>query len=168
MVSRLVGYKRIDIIIDAFNKLGWSLIVIGDGMAGEDLEKKAAKNVKFINRYLTEDELVGYYRNCAALIIAADEDFGLTAVEALSSGKPVIAYRDSGIAESVTDGVTGILFSQQSAESLIEALKKFETLNFNSKEIHESAEKFSEKRFQTDIKGTVDKLYKDYNSYLIR
>lgn len=167
-VSRLVGYKRMDVIIDAFNRLGWPLTVIGDGMAREHLKKEARGNITFIHDYLTEDKLVGYYRNCAALVIAADEDFGLTAVEALASGKPVIAFGDSGVKEVVSEGKTGILFSEQSPESLVEALNKFKNMNFDEKLARSTAEKFSKKRFQKEMKDMVYGLHSVYNRDLRR
>lgn len=167
-VSRLVGYKRIDIIIHAFNKLGWPLTIIGDGMARENLKKEARENITFIHDYLTDDKLVGYYQNCRSIVIAADEDFGLTAVEALACGKPVIAFGDSGVKEVVTDGKTGILFSEQSPESLIEALKRFKNMHFDEKLARSTAEKFGKKRFQKEMKDMVYGLERVYNRDLRR
>ncbi len=161
-VSRLVGYKRVDIVIEAFNKLGWPLVIIGDGLQKNELKAKAGSNVTFIDHHLTESELVDYYRNCRAFVYAGDEDFGIVAVEAAACGKPVIAYRESGIAEFVKDGVTGILFSEQTASSLEAAVKKLTHSSFDPDVCRSQAERFSKKRFMKEMKETVGRLYKTH------
>lgn len=165
VVSRLVGYKRVDLIIDAFNKLNWPLIIIGDGLARKELQSRAGKNIQFITDNLTESELVSYYEKCRAIVIAAEEDFGLTSVEALASGIPVIAYKQSGASEAVTDGKTGILFARQNRESLIAALRKFDKMQFDQEFCRSNALRFDQKCFEREIKETVQKLYNEYNAY---
>lgn len=159
-VSRLVGYKRVDLVIDAFNELGWPLIVIGDGWERRRLEKKAKRNIRFITRHLTDDELVDYYQNCRAFVFAGDEDFGLVAVEAQSCGKPVIAYKESGIEEIVVDGKTGALFGEQTSSSCIEALKRHEPEWYDRKLCEKNAKKFSVERFQKEMQFTVESIIK--------
>lgn len=156
VVSRLVGYKRLDIIIQAFNELGWPLKIIGSGLALRELRQLGKKNIRFVTNYLTETELVRYYQNCRALIIAADEDFGLTAVEAQACGIPVVSYALSGVAEIVIDGKTGVIFPEQSKVSLVQALQNFVKIKFNPKEIRKNALRFEQKIFETEMKKAVD------------
>lgn len=158
VVSRLVGYKRVDIIIDAFNELGLPLIIAGNGLALPELKKRARKNINFVTRHLTETELVRYYQNCRAVVTAADEDFGLTAAEAEACGAPVISFVDSGVAETVIDGKTGILFDEQSESSLINAVRKAVNINFDKKYISKNAGRFDSKRFENEMRQTVKRL----------
>ena len=159
-VSRLVGYKRIDVIIDAFNALGYPLVVIGNGMDKKILLGKAKKNITFVDHYLTDSELVRYYEQCRAFVFAADEDFGIAAVEAQMCGKPVIAYRHSGLAETVLANKTGVLYDWQSAPSLVEAIKTFEKISFNPDIIRSHAQQFNEDIFATHIKQFVQRKLK--------
>ena len=100
IVSRLFPHKNIDVAIDAFNKLGYELIIIGDGPAKNDLKTMAGKNIKILG-YKKDSEVVDYYRNCKAFIMPQEEDFGLTPLEAMSFGKPVLALRKGGALETV-------------------------------------------------------------------
>lgn len=162
VVSRLVSYKRVDLVVDAFNELGWPLVIIGDGLARNQLIKQANKNITFIARHLTDSELSSYYGDCRALVMVQDEDFGITAVEALLHGKPVITFVDSGVVEVIEDGKTGLFFSQQSKDSLVSALKLFVKKKFDPSLCKASAMDFSKKRFKNEMKETVEKLYKNY------
>jgi glycosyltransferase involved in cell wall biosynthesis len=121
-VSRFVGYKRLDLVIDVFNLLGWKLVIIGSGRDENILKSKAKSNIHFISNYLTDTELVDYYIKCRAFIFAGVEDFGLVAIEAQACGKPVFTFRESGMAETIIEGVTGELFDVQSVESIKEVL----------------------------------------------
>ena len=160
VVSRLVQYKRIDIIVEAFNALGWKLVIIGDGTERQKLQRMAQPNIQFITRHLTDAELVGYYQSCRALVVAADEDFGIAAVEAQAAGVPVIAFRASGIAEIVRHGSTGILYDMQTSGALASALEKFAEMRISSQTCRDNAERFSQVKFINHIKETVEMLYK--------
>jgi len=162
VVSRLVGYKRVDLVINAFNELGWPLVVIGEGWQKDELQSLAHRNIKFLGGYLTDGELVRYYQNCSALVHAADEDFGLAAVEAQACGRPVIAFRDSGIAEVVQEGKTGIFFAKQTKEALSIALTAFAGKRFNPEDCRKNALRFSQTRFRTDFSLAVAELYRKY------
>ncbi len=164
VVARLVGYKRVDIVIDAFNKLGWPLIIIGDGLARESLQTRAKANIQFFTHYLTDSELGRYYGSCRALICAQDEDFGIAAVEAQSYGKPVITFGGSGVAESVEDGKTGLFFDKQTSTSLIQALERFDRMHFDAEVCKGNAQKFDKSIFQKQMKSTVEKLLMEYRN----
>lgn len=147
-VSRLVSYKRLDVIIRAFNILGLPLVIIGTGRQKKELMKLSRPNIQFIDRHLTDSELVRYYEGCRAFVFAADEDFGLAAAEAQSMGIPVISYRYSGISEIVKDGVSGVLFDSQTPESLIQAVKKFSIKTWKSDLCRNQAQNVSEYKFR--------------------
>jgi glycosyltransferase involved in cell wall biosynthesis len=160
-VSRLVPYKRIDIIIDACNTLGLPLVIVGDGNERERLRRMAKKNITF-KHVISDDELVKLYRGCKAYISAAKEDFGISAVEAQAAGKPVISYKKSGIAEIIIEGKTGMLFNEQTSMSLIKTLKIFDGECYDSVLCKTNAERFSKLRFIRTMKDTVDQLYNTY------
>ncbi len=159
VVSRLVGYKRLDIIVEAFNLLGLPLVIIGDGRQKKELRNKAAPTIRFIDRYLTDTELAHYYQNCRAFIHVADEDFGISMVEAQASGKPVIAYRGSGAAEIVVVGKTGILFERQTVKALKEAVVASMRRKFDPSECRKNALRFDIKIFQKEMSASVQRLY---------
>lgn len=157
-VSRLVSYKRIDVLIEAFNRLGLPLVIIGDGHQKHELMRMAKSHIRFVDRHLTDSELVRYYEGCRAFVYAADEDFGLAVAEAQAMGIPVIAYRDSGVAEIVKDGVTGVLFSKQSPESLATAVGTFERMTFSPRACRGQVERMSEQVFMRRMKSLVERL----------
>lgn len=157
-VSRLVTYKRVDILIHAFNRLGLPLVIIGDGRQKEALKKIANGNITFIDRHLTDSDLVRYYEECRAFVFAADEDFGLVAAEAQSCGTPVIAYKESGVAEIVKDNVSGVLFGEQSVESIIEAVQRFQTMHFSDEACRAQVTNLSDEHFEQSMKRIVQKL----------
>lgn len=162
VVSRLVGHKRVDVIIEAFNELGWPLVIIGDGLQKEELKHIARNNIQFIDRYLTEAELSSYYESCRALIHAADEDFGIVAVEALAAGKPVVTFAESGVAEIVEHGKTGVLFDEQSKRAIISALRIFDSTRIDPEVCRARALQFTKERFFKEFKDRVSTLYQQY------
>lgn len=162
VVSRLIGYKRVDLVIDAFNILGLPLKVIGDGRASGELKRRANRNIEFIRSHLTDEELVGYYQSCRALVFAGQEDFGLVAVEAQACGKPVISYRNSGMAEIILEGITGLLFREQNAPALIKTVQRFMKSDFDSGRCRENAKRFDTHRFRDQMKNFVSRKLRDY------
>jgi len=160
-VSRLVSYKRVDVLIRAFNRLRLPRVVIGNGHLKRELMRLSGDSVTVIDRHLTDEELVGYYSRCRAFVFAADEDFGLSAAEAQACGKPVIAYRQSGISEFVVDGKTGILFDRQTPESVIAAVKRFTKKQFSVSVCRAQAERMSEQMFSATMKRIVSELVKN-------
>jgi len=166
VVSRLVPYKRVDIVVAACTRLGKSLIVIGTGPDKRRLQRMAGPTVEFIDCYLTDKALVEYYLNCRAFLYAGDEDFGIVAAEAQSVGKPVIAYAKSGIAEIVEDGKTGILFTLQTEKDLERAMMRFESMKIQSSVCRKNAVRFDKKFFGKRIKEFVEKEYRGFKTIL--
>lgn len=158
IVSRLSDHKRIDLAIEAFNELGWKLKVIGTGPERENLERLAQKNIEFLG-YVSDEEVVHYLAGCKAFIYPQEEDFGITALEAQAVGRPVIAYRGGGVLETVIEGETGVFFDAQTKDSLIHALKEFETNSFDSQKIRNQVRKFSREQFKQTLKEFVDTKY---------
>jgi len=155
IVSRLVPYKRIDIAIEAFNRLGLPLLVVGEGRDRKSLEEIAGPKINFVGR-ASGKELKGYYSCCRAFILSGEEDFGMTSLEAQASGRPVVAYGAGGALETVVKGVTGTFFHEQTPEALIKAVKNFDRLEFDSKKIRKHAEKFDVDVFERTIKNFVE------------
>ena len=154
IVSRLVPYKRIDIAIRAFNKLKLPLKIVGSGSEDKKLRSIANSNIEFLG-YLTERELVRYYKDCRALIFPGIEDFGLTALEAQSFGKPVIAFRGGGALETIIEGKTGEFFYPQNEEALIEKVKDFRSSKYDPMDCIKNAERFSFERFKREFMRVV-------------
>lgn len=139
--GEFVGYKRFDIAVDAFTKLGKPLVVIGDGEQAKDLRKRAGKNVKFLGR-VPFSQLKEHFARCRALVFPGEEDFGMVPVEVMASGRPVIAYGRGGALDTVRHGETGALFHDQSVDGLIEAVERFESMRFDQAAIQTHARSF--------------------------
>lgn len=163
-VSRLVPYKRADLVVDAFNDLGLPLTIIGEGNQKRRLMHRANANIHFVSGHLTDTELARYYQTCRAFIFPGDEDFGIVAAEAQACGKPVIAYRDSGIAEIVQDGRTGILFDVQSKDAVETAVLQSQKTVFDMKACRKNAERFTKEVFKKKFYSYINRTYKNvYN-----
>ena len=160
VVSRLNAYKRIDIVVEAFNRLDIPLKIIGDGPDRKSLASMANRNVEFLGR-LSDAETARHLAACRALIFPGEEDFGIVPVEAMSAGRPVIAYRSGGAVETVQEGVSGMFFTEQTPESIMQTVKKFQFANFDKKYIRREAEKFDKPIFQAKIKKFVELAYEE-------
>jgi glycosyltransferase involved in cell wall biosynthesis len=152
IVSALTPFKRIDLAIEAFNKLGRRLVIIGDGAQRKVLESLAKENIEFLGRK-PDDVVREYMQNCRALVFPGEEDFGITPIEAMASGKPVLAYGKGGVLESVIAGKTGEFFSKPTAASLTKGLTELmvNEKNYDPKKIRKQAEKFDESVFEERI-----------------
>jgi len=159
-VGRLSPYKKLDLVIDAFHKLGLPLKVVGEGKEKKKQQKTIHKNIEFTGQ-VSDEKLVKLYQRAKALIFGADEDFGLVPVEAIATGTPVIAYKKGGVLESVIEGVNGLFFDNQTKESLIKAVQKFlkSENKFNQQKIIESARKFNQDIFEEKIRKVVKEFY---------
>ena len=151
VVSRLIGYKRIDLAIHACNRLGKKLRIIGTGPELASLQKRAGSTITFCGR-LPDKEVTRELSTCQALIFPGDEDFGITPLEAMASGRPVVAYGCGGALETVIDGQTGLLFRKQSVESLCDALVRFDGVTFNPRALEEHARKFDTRQFHAAMR----------------
>jgi glycosyltransferase involved in cell wall biosynthesis len=163
--GRLAPYKRVDIVVDAFLKLGLPLKIFGDGVDLARLQKLShgAPNIEFVGR-VDEKKKAELYRRCKAFINPQEEDFGITVVEAMAAGRPVIAYKKGGATETVIDKKTGLFFNEQTVDSLIAAIKEFPNINFSTSEIRAHAEKFSLERFKKEITDYVNTEYQKFKN----
>jgi len=162
--SRMVSYKRIDIIVDAFSAMpDKKLVVIGDGPEMKKIKSKAGKNVEILG-YQAFASLKSYMQKAKAFIFAAEEDFGIIAVEAMACGTPVIAFNKGGASETVSDDNTGILFDHQSPQSVKEAVLKFESIKdkFDPSIIRAHSLQFGRNIFEEKIKQFVDEKSSDF------
>jgi len=159
IVSQLTPYKKIDVAIEAFNKLELPLVIVGEGPQKEYLQKIAKQNIKFIG--WAPDYLIGnYYRGCLAFIFPGEDDFGMAPVEAMKYGKPVLAFNAGGAKETVLAGITGEFFETQTPEVLADGVRRLrENLpRYSSLVIRKWAEKFSAEKFQTEMLEFINKV----------
>lgn len=160
--SRLVSYKKTQLIVDAFNELPHlKLIVAGEGPEFEKLQKIAKSNIEFIG-FVDNLKLKKLLQKAKAFVFAAEEDFGIIPVEAQACGTPVIAFGKGGVLETVIEGITGIFFKEQSSHKIKEAIMAFDRMKFDPKTIRVNAVKFSKNRFEIEIKTFVGTKYKEH------
>ncbi len=157
VVGRQEPYKRTDLAIDAANRLGVRLKVVGGGTKLEALKKIAGPTVEFTGR-VSDAALVDLYANCRAFIFPPEEDAGITPLEAMASGRPVIAYGKGGALESVVAGKTGEFFSEQTVDSLVATLKAFDERQYDPDAIRTHAERFDKERFKERIAEIVEEV----------
>jgi glycosyltransferase involved in cell wall biosynthesis len=158
VLSRLVPYKRVDLAVQACTALGRPLVVIGEGPERKRLEAMAGPTVTF-KGFLPFEECREHYRRCRAFLFPGLEDFGITPVEAMACGRPVIAYGAGGARDSVKPGETGLFFKPQEADSLAAAIEEFEGLSFDPAAVRRRAEGFSAARFRRQVAGHVAAAY---------
>ncbi|MBN2100728.1 glycosyltransferase [Candidatus Dojkabacteria bacterium] len=155
VVSRLYDYKRIDLAVEACNRLNRRLIVVGEGPDAKYLKSLAGPNVTFLG-YCSTQEKKSLMSRARAFLFPGVEDFGLTPVESMACGTPVIAYNKGGVAETVIDKETGVFFDRQTVESLCDTIRDFETMDFDRKDLTGRAREFSENLFLEKIKNLVN------------
>jgi glycosyltransferase involved in cell wall biosynthesis len=159
--SRLVPYKQVHLIAEAFKGMPErKLVIIGDGPMFKDVLKHAAPNLSILG-YQPNDVLLRYLRSAKAFVFAAEEDFGISPLEAQACGTPVLAYGKGGARETVVDGVTGLFFAEQSAEAIRDVVERYErdAHTFDPVTIRRHAETFSIARFRREFKACVDQLW---------
>jgi len=164
VVSRLEPYKRVDIAIEAFNKLELPLKVVGTGSQLDALKKISKNNIKYFHN-IDDKKLKKLYENCKALVFPQEEDFGLTPIEANLFGKPVICYCKGGVETTMTpyngknlNQATAIFFHEQNVDCLIAAIIKFKTILFNKVVLKKNAERFSEDIFKQNILDIINSI----------
>jgi glycosyltransferase involved in cell wall biosynthesis len=161
VVSRLVPYKRIDLAVQACNRLGLRLLVAGSGRDRERLETMAGPSVEFLGR-VPDGDLPDLLARCRAFIFPGLEDFGIAPVEAQAAGRPVIAYRGGGALDTIIEERTGLLFDEQTVESLCAALHRFEAMTFSPAEARCNAERFDQARFERELAAFVEARYAEH------
>ena len=154
VASRLVPYKRVDIAVEAARIAGRRLIVVGDGPGRAQCIAGGAD----VRGHVSETELIDLMRGARALLFPQHEDFGMTAVEMMACGRPVIAYGRGGAAETVIDGRTGVLVHQQTPEAFAAAIERLETLHIRPEDCRSRAENFSEERFARELHDIVERV----------
>jgi glycosyltransferase involved in cell wall biosynthesis len=162
-VARFVPYKRVELIVAAFKQLDLPLVVIGDGPQWKQVKALAGSKIKLLG-YQSDAVVKTHLETCKAFVFAAEEDFGITPVEALAAGAPVIAYGRGGVTETMIPGKTGLFFAEQTVESLISTIQQFETdpQDWPTAVLRQQAEKFSQQRFRTEFAAYVDQSWKRF------
>ena len=155
IVSRLIPYKRIDLAVRACTELGLPLRIVGAGRAEADLRTLAGPTVSFLGR-LPDRDVSEEMARCRAFLFPGDEDFGITPVEAQAAGRPVVAYGSGGALDTVIDGTTGILFREQSVDSLGAALRQVQTMTFDTDALVANARRFSRENFRRALLEAVN------------
>ena len=161
--SRMVPYKKIDLIVEAFSQTDKKLLVIGDGPDMAKIKSKAGKNVELLG-FADDKTMADLMGRAKAFVFAAEEDFGITPVEAQACGTPVICFGRGGARETVLDGESGLYFMEQNTKELLAAVAKFEQNydKFEPAKIRENSLKFSRARFEAEIKSYVEKKYEEF------
>lgn len=159
IVSRLFKNKNIDIAVEAFNKLGWSLVIVGSGPEMKRLKQIAKKNIYF-SGYQPDETVARYYENCLGFVMPQEEDFGITPIEAFSYGKPVLALKRGGALEYIEEGINGEFFDDPDPEILAYAVRKMKDklADYDPQKIKRTALRFSEERFKKEILEFITRI----------
>jgi glycosyltransferase involved in cell wall biosynthesis len=145
-VARLIPYRRIDLVVEAFRQLDLPVVIVGDGRDRARLQARATKNIEFVGR-VDDNTLRDLYASCRAYLFPAEEDFGIAPVEAQAAGRPVVAYAAGGSLDTVIDGETGVFFREQTPEALAQAVRRLESMSFDADRIRANAARFSSEVF---------------------
>ncbi len=156
--GRMVPYKKFDIVIKAFNKLKMPLKIFGTGPMYRYLKSIAERNIEFLGN-ITEREKINLFSRAKAYIAAQEEDFGITTVESIASGRPVISYKKGGALEIVQEGVNGVFFDYQDWECLAEAVIYFNANDFDPYRVRQTVQKFSTQNFKKNMLDYLKKMH---------
>lgn len=148
--GEMVGYKRFDLVVDAFTRLNKPLVIVGDGEQRKALERQAGDNIQFVGRIGFSD-LKARFGACKALVFPGEEDFGMIPVEVMAAGRPVIAFGKGGALDTIIDQSTGVLFHEQTVEAVIDAIERFESLTFDPDALYAHATSFGPDVFKAKI-----------------
>lgn len=163
IVSQLTPYKNIDLAIEAFNKIKQPLVIIGDGPEYKRLTQLAEPHVE-LKGFLDDETVVEYYQNCRGFIFAGSDDFGISPVEAMAAGKPVLALREGGALETIIEGKTGEFFDAPIVELLADGVRRIMEGKYDADSIRRHAEQFSTQRFLKEIKTYINHTIKTHNN----
>jgi glycosyltransferase involved in cell wall biosynthesis len=155
VVSRLLPYKRVDLVVQASSRLGVGLDVVGTGPALDDLRRTAGPTVTFHGR-LEDADVTGLMERCSAFCLPGREDFGITAVEANAAGKPVVAFASGGASETLENGVSGALFPEQTVEAVIDAIRRCDELSTPPERLASMARRYSRSAFRDNLLTAID------------
>jgi glycosyltransferase involved in cell wall biosynthesis len=155
VVARLMPYKRIDLAVDAFTRLGIPLKIVGKGRHEPELRARAGRNIEFVG-HVSDAELKQLYARCRGFVFPGEEDFGIAPLEANASGRPVIAFAAGGALDTVVDGHTGVLFEQQEVDCLIGAVRRAEAIGWDSDELRLHARRFDRQVFRDQMLAFVE------------
>ncbi len=155
LISRLVPYKRFDLVIEAFNRLQLPLKIVGNGRARASLERQAGPTIEFLGN-VSDEEKHHLFSHCRAAIFPAEDDFGIAQVEVQAAGRPVIALAAGGALETVVDTVTGVLFQPQTPDGIVAAVRRFSAMEFSTDAIVEHSSHFSRDRFEQEVTQFVE------------
>jgi glycosyltransferase involved in cell wall biosynthesis len=154
VVSALVPYKRVDLAVKAYTRLGYPLKVVGTGTGAERLQAQAGPNVEFLG-WQSDEAVRSLYRRCRCLVFPGEEDFGLVPVEVQACGRPVVAFARGGALESIADGVSGVFFDEQDEDHLLAAVEECAACSWDSAAIRTHAERFSIQQFLDGLGASV-------------
>ena len=155
IVSALVPYKKVDLAVRAFNDIGVRLVVVGKGPDEAKLRRIAKANVEFVG-WKNDEELTSLYARCKALVFPGEEDFGIVPLEAMASGKPVIAFGKGGALETVREGSSGVFFYEQTESALGSAVRRADSMEFDPQKIRGRAMEFSRSIFKSKVKNYIE------------
>ncbi len=164
-VGRLIPYKRFDLIVKAAIKMGIPLKIVGEGPDLKKLKRMAkGSDIEFLGK-ISDEKLKATYQKAKALIFPQQEDFGIVPLEAMACGTPVIAYGRGGALETVTDGVSGLFFEEQTVDSLVKTIQKFEKKKWDPEKVAESVVGFSSARFRSELRHFLEKAWKTHEAH---
>ncbi|PID58905.1 glycosyl transferase [candidate division KSB3 bacterium] len=155
IVSAFAPYKKIDLAIEAFNRLGYALKIIGRGQEAKRLQSLARPNIELLGA-LSDEDVRDHYRRCKALIFPGEEDFGIVPAEAQACGRPVIAFARGGATETTVEKDTAVWFHEQSVDAIAAAVKEFESRDFSPTRIRNNAVRFAKSRFQQEMYSCIE------------
>ncbi|MCD6109295.1 glycosyltransferase [bacterium] len=164
-VGRFTPYKKFDLIVDTFNELPYKIKIVGTGVQEKELKAKAKSNIEFLG-FVSEEKLKDLYANAKGFIFPQIEDFGITPLESMSSGRPVVAFNKGGALETVVEKKTGIFFEEQNIPHLKAAIEKCEKTDWDSKKIRNHAKKFSSEIFEEKLYKYIEDKYLEWNKKL--
>ena len=163
MVGRMMKYKKMDLVIKAFNKLKLPLKIVGRGSELKNLKKIAGPTIEFLGR-VSDKKLARIYSESQAFIFPQEEDFGIVAIEALASGRPIISYRVGDVENRVIENKNGVFFKNQTEEDIIDAVERFKKIKFDSNFIRQTALGYDQKLFKEKIKKFVENKYAEFSN----